>query len=369
MMKIAIPVLLLLGATLAAQDPTAVSGVDVHVITVQLPDSVEVPELRAESVLRYGLDPNARNSSPREPDARWGGSPGIERLGIARDSRDRLVLDHKFRHRRMSWSSSGHTVDIAGDVMEFSGAYYGRRASRFGRVYRCLLFIPWSTTPDELEPWAPEAYANWLVQHLLDRGGVGCAAASAMLHIPLVRLVDAPLLARFREWLVELTESGRHPERSNRDRNSTSRMSLRSLILGLRLVAGDPDAVEEMRSHEYAWDLQPPLHLAFIQLGDPVLKGEAGWTLMYPNRRGNGESERNPVNAWRRLIVPYFELAEAGELVIPGTPEEQKRRHAQLAAWVAEADPTAALLVIALAALSLFGVAFAARRVALKLAM
>ena len=367
MMKPAIPILFLLVATISAQDPTPVTGVDVHVITVEVPREIELPELRAESVRRYTLDPDAAGTS-RGPDATWSVSPGIRQLNIHRDRQDRLVMDYRFRARRRSWSSSGGTLDISGDVMEFRhNGYYGGR----NRTYRCLLFIPWELDEDgekpELEPWAPEAYANWLVEHLLDHGHVGRTAATAMLHIPLARLVDAPLLARFRNWLAELAPDGTHPERGNRNRSTRSRMSARNLILGLRLVASDPDAIEELDSRELDWVLYSSLHLAFIQIGDPVLKGKAGWTLMYPNQRSTSEHDRH--NSQRQLVVPYFELAEAGKVVIPGTPEEQKRRHALFAAWVAEADPTPALVVIGLAGLALFGVAFAARRVALKLAM
>lgn len=362
-MKITLPILLLLGATLSAQDPEDIAGVDVHVIAVQRLDGANVPKLDTESVRRYAFDRQAPVSDPRQPDKTWGAAKGIEQLNVGRRPENRLVLDYKFHIRRRSRSTAGETLDLRGDVKAFTNFGRGQR-TRFGRAYRYLLFIPWSKEPEKLEPWAPEAYANWLVEHLMDRGGVGCGAAMAMLHIPLVRLVDAPLLARFRDWLAELTPSGRHPQRNNGNVRSAFQMPPENLILGLGLATGDPDAIEEIRNHEHDWMLRAPLHLAFIQVGDPILKGEAGWLLVAPRDDPASIGLRE-----RDLIVPYFQLAEAGKLEIPGTDDERNRRHAQLAAWVAESDSTAALVVIAIAGFAVFCVAFAARRVALKLAM
>lgn len=361
-MKTTLPLLLILGAALAAQDSAPVSGVDVHIIAVQTLDGGDLPEVHAEAIRRYSFGEGT--SSPEQPSATWGMAPGILRLKVGRPRHDQMELDYRFSVRRMTWSSKGERIELRGGVKGFENFGWGHR-TRFGRAFRYLVFIPWDE-PGELEPWTSEAYANWFVRFLMDSGTVDHVAANAMLHMPLARLVDAPLLARFREWVNNVTPS-RDRRGGGRNRGNMGRgmfhMPPEDLALGLRLTAGDPDAIDDIRNRANNWLLKAPLHLAFLQVGDPILKGQAGWMLVRPTEPGRGGFRE------RDLIIPYFELAEAGELVIPGSPEEQARRHAMLANWVAAANPIPALVVIAVAGLLLFGVAFAARRVALKLAM
>jgi len=358
--------LLLLAALIASASPdsgaqvdfAAATGVDIHILFVESSGGNRsewggIPEVRLEAIHRF-----AGTRGQMAETASYGRTPKIiKRLSLHRNGNRGFSLRREIKTRRFSSSGSASLrTDGFGDVQSIDDQFVGQMSFRRGWApgYTFLLFVPWKEEPATIEPWTPTAYATWLAELCMEIGSLDSAAGRALMRMPLQSLLEAPTLAKLRNW-TDAWEP----------RPSRGRMSGRYIVdprdikTGVRLASGDPAALEDLRSRGHRWALGPAIILAYAQSGDPEHKGELGWLLVNPNsdlhRRG--------------LIAPYFEAVEAGEVIIPGTPDERSRRHAALASLVAETNASGSLLVLIAAGGAMIGFALLARRAALKLAI
>ena len=300
-----------------------------------------MPRFEVESVRRYEFE------EQRVVDAQeiWGSAPDITKLRLERRRSGNLSMRFNFKTRFGSRGGS-HSISARGEAEQLRGPGRGHGRSRFSRGARYLLFIPWETKPEEMGPWSQEAYANWMVRTLMARPGTSRGGlVSVMSDLPLARLVDAPLLVEFREWAAE-------PQRA-------------SLMVAPRLAAGDPDALADFDGIAQYGTHRTALNLAFMQLGDPELRGRAGWILVAPDSDGLSVPGRPD----REFIVAYDALVKSGEVVVPGDAGQKKRRTEALADMAAYAHIGGALLTVVAAACAILVISFAGRRVALKLAV
>lgn len=355
-----------------AQTPDPIiKGIDAHVIFVQSPGHrgsgwKSPPTITAQAIRRYEAGRGRRFEETRSQS--FGvGARAIRRLEFFRQGvgDQHITINWTIRAGSMTTSGGGRRInhDGRGDVMTFDHMFSFGRGSR-NHGHRYVLLVPW-TDPPEFEAWSAERYATWLAELCIARDDLSDDAGKALMHIPTQSLLDVKSLARLRKFAAEWEPDGRSGRRGGRHAGGFNQwrpaMRPEDIQLGVRLAAGDAEALDELRRRGNNWMLVGSVMLAYVQSGDPAVKGEAGWIMADPD---------GDPNLYRRsFIVPYFEAVEAGDAIIPGTDAMRTQRFDRLASLVAETDPTGALLVMLAAGAALVGVALAARRLALKLAI
>jgi len=313
---------------------------DVHILRVERCNGVELPKVEAINVRRFRFRVNQQVTAEQQ----WGASRQVAWLAVRKRESGSIKVELRIDH---GWGThgSGRTIRAEGDA-EFIRTYSRRRGSP--RNLQCI-YVPWDQEPEELEPWSAEGYANWMAQTLMDRGGRSRSNGlpECVARLPLARLLDAPRLVAFREWAAERTRSGD--------------------TLRARLAAADPEALKQVDrvGAQGGRASRHSLALAFVQFGDPVHRGQAGWMLCAPET----DALSMPGRARNDFIAAFHEDVTGGEAILPGDDAQRRERRAILEDLVATTRVGIPLLVLAGAAASILLVALIARRTALRLAV